>query len=116
MTPSIDQNDQITRFWDKYIALTQRFGVKKDVARWYVKHVENYLDKHQNHKLKSHTKDDMEKYLEELGRNRNMKDWQFSQNVNALKILFSNLMVSNWAKDFPWSFWADSAHQLPNVS
>jgi len=114
MTPIIDQNDQITRFWDKYIALTQRLGVKKDVTRWYVKHVENYIDKHKNHKLKTHTKVDMEQYLEELGRNKNIKDWQFSQNVDALRILFSDLLISNWANDFPWSFWADSAQQLPN--
>jgi len=70
LTLIIDQNDLISRFWAKYFELIQRFGIKVDTARWYEMYAVDYLDKYKNHGLKTHTKGDIETFLNKLVRNR----------------------------------------------
>ncbi|MBL1260432.1 MAG: hypothetical protein COB33_007875 [Thiotrichaceae bacterium] len=49
------QNDQIVRFWDKYIIKLMHYNVPEQYRRWYVKHVEDYILAHPNPPLKQHT-------------------------------------------------------------
>jgi len=113
---SARKSDQgkVSRFWDRYIALTKAYDINAETARWYVKHVERYIG--ENHKLRlvNHSSGNVERFLNELGRNKHIEDWQFRQAVDALRILFCELIIVDWAKSFPWVNWLDGARQLPN--
>lgn len=93
--------DSVSRFWDKYIEKTILYGVNPDYARYYVKHVEGYIDAHPK-RLMSHTATDVNKYLEEKGRRNSVKSWYVGQIAHALEILFCHLLSLEWAKTFPW--------------
>ncbi len=78
------QNDQIARFWDKYIIKLIHYNVPDKSRRWYVKPVEDYIKAHPDLPLKQHTEQNPTKYLNDLGRNEHLQTWQFKQAIDAL--------------------------------
>ncbi len=85
------------KFWDKYIEILNTHAVPTKSRRWYVKRVEDYINAHSNIRLTHHSEKTMLDYLEKLGRNYHLKDWQFKQAVNALEILFIDMLHASWA-------------------
>lgn len=108
-----DQN--ISRFWENYIDKLVPYRVKPDVIRWYVRYAEMYIKAHPDLRLNSHAPDILEQYLQDKGRNKYLKDWQFQQMVTALKVLFVDVVKTSWAATFPWQFWSDSAQELQSA-
>jgi len=106
-------NDPVARFWDNYIEKTRPYKVPEKAIRWYVIRVEAYIEYHADLRLAQHSAEDVTKYLQELGRKLDMADWQFCQVVDALRILFCDLLVAQWASSFPWGDWMDAAKALP---
>ncbi|MFK5912939.1 MAG: integron integrase [Woeseiaceae bacterium] len=104
----------ISRFWEKFISKTKVYGVKPDVARWYVRDAELYIKEHTNIKLSHHEPHFVEKYFEKKGRNTRLESWQFVQVITAVKILFTNMVHVSWSEDFPWDGWIEQAERLPN--
>jgi len=100
-----------SRFWDKFIVKTTSYNIKPDVARWYVRHAEQYIKAHQK-RLATHTAEDVEKYFTEKGRNPLLQDWQFRQLVTAIKILFTEMITVDWSDEFAWDEWIDNAQTL----
>lgn len=107
------KTDQITRFWDKYINKTISYGVKPEVCRWYVKRCEIYIKEHEPLRLAEHTPEVIHRYLENIGRNIRLEDWQMMQVVDALRILFVDIVRVDWAQGFSWDGWKDSFIDLP---
>lgn len=108
------QKEKVSRFWDNFVKKTKRYNVPSKSTRWYVKHVESYIKAHPQLRLALHTEQNLTRYLEDLGRTGHLNDWQFKQAVDALRILFVDMVRSSWATAFPWRYWADSATALPN--
>lgn len=108
------QKEKVTRFWDNYVQKTKQYTVSTKSVHWYVKHVERYIKAHPGLRLVHHTQQNLTQYLEDLGRTGRLADWQFRQAVDALRILFVDLVHAPWAAEFPWRYWADSATALPN--
>jgi integron integrase len=106
------ESDSIERFWDKYIEKTKRYEVPPKSVRWYVKRAEEYIKAHSELRLAQHSASHVESYLQDLGRNCRVTDWQFKQAVDALRILFVGMVKLSWAERFQWDFWMDSASQL----
>ena len=102
-----------TRFWDNYIEKTVRYGVKPNVSRWYVKRVEAYIKQYAGLRLKHHSPAELDKYLNMIGRKDDILDWQFTQIVDALRILFVSLLKMDWAQQYDWDGWVASAGTLP---
>ena len=90
-------DDPVTRFWDKYIAKTVRSNVPGSVRRWYVIHVEAFIKAHPDSRLADLGAPDNTKYLEELGRKPDLPDWRFRQIVDALRILYTEIIKPDWA-------------------
>jgi hypothetical protein len=107
-----DKDAQISRFWEKYIEKLKRYGIKQDLIRWHVKHAELYIKAHKT-RLKEHTALDLDKYLQVKGRNTGLKDWQFCQVVDSLRILFIDVVASPWATSYPWDDLKSQARSLP---
>jgi len=104
----------ISRFWDNYINKTKAYGVRSEVVKWYVRHVEQYIKAHPHYRLVNHCANDLDHYLDKKGRNPRLEYWQFQQIIEALKILFFNLINASWARDYPWDNRVDSARALEN--
>jgi integron integrase len=107
-------NNIEARFWDNYILKTIRYGVKPTAARWYVKRVEAYIKHYANLRLRQHTPAEVDKYLNMVGRKSGMLDWQFTQIIDALRILFVDLLNLDWARQYDWDGWSGSAMALPD--
>ncbi len=109
---SINKGAQISRFWDKYIEKSKHYGIKQDLIRWHVIHAELYIKSHKR-PLKTHTTLDLDKYLQDKGRNPRLKDWQFCQIVDSLHILFVDVVASSWSQSYPWDDLKAQAKSLP---
>ena len=107
-------NGFCSAFLDKYINQTKAYKVPTESIRWCVKNAEEYINAHPSHRLAQHLPEDIEPCLKDLGRNRHLSDWQFKQAVEALKILFVDMLKPAWADFFRWEFWMESATKLPN--
>jgi len=108
------QKEMVSRFWDNYIQKTKRYNVPARSVRWYVKHVERYIKGHPELRLAYHTEQHLTRYLEDLGRTGHLADWQYKQTIDALRILFVDIVHAPWAAPFPWRYWMDSATALPS--
>jgi len=107
-------NEAESRFWDKYIDKTIRYGVKPKVARWYVKRCEEYIRHYRGLKLARHTVSEMDAYLNMNSRKDELEDWQFTQLVDALRILFVDCVKVSWAQEYNWADWSDLSADLPD--
>ena len=102
----------LARFWERYIEIIQNQGVTKPYDRWYVIRAQAYVDAHPGLRLKEHQVSDLTDYLNALGRKSGMKDWQFRQAVDAIRILLVDIAGLEWARSFDWDFWRESARSL----
>lgn len=103
---------QFRRLWDKYIAKTRSYKVPDKAIRWYVIRVEQYIKTHHNLPLEEHSPEILNKYLQGLGRQHRLKDWQFKQIIHALKIFFVDVICAEWAQNYPWQHWIEAATEL----
>ena len=106
--------DAVSRFWDKYIDKTASYGVPERARRWYVKRVESFIRAFPDARLQSITAEDVSDYLDVIGRKSDCQDWQFRQVVDALRILFVDLVKPGWSSNFDWQYWMDNSRDLPS--
>ena len=59
--------DAIKRFWDRYLEYITKQGVKKNVTRWYVIRVEQYINAFPGKRIAEHRAEDVIAHLKELG-------------------------------------------------
>ena len=102
----------VERFWENYINKAKSYRVPEKSIRWYVKRVEEFIQAHPSLQLSQHTEKSLETYFNQLSRNIKLADWQFKQAVEALQILFVELIRTDWAQKFPWDYWIDAATEL----
>ncbi len=85
-------------------------GSSKPFDRWFVIRSERYI-KASDKRLADHTADDVQRYLEDLGRKDGIKEWQFRQAVDAIQNLLLTARAP-CAKGVDWDYWRDSAQSL----
>ena len=105
--------DSVSRFWDKYIAKTVDNNVPEGARRWYVRHIEIFIKYRDGKKLSVTSKHDVEIYIERIGRKKNITSWQFQQVVDALRILFCEMLKVHWSTELNWLQLMDNARELP---
>ncbi len=106
-------DDSISRFWDNYIAKITINNVPEGARRWYVRHLEVFIHSRKGRRLAATTCEDIEAYIEDIGRNENMTAWQYRQVVDALRILFSFMVKTEWSEKFNWQQVMDDVRDLP---
>lgn len=102
----------VRRFWDRYLELLHKQGVKPPADRWFVIRAEAYIKANPERRLAEQTPDDVRRYLSDLGKLGRMNDWQFRQSVDAIQKLFELVGVP-WLHQVDWDYWRDSAQALP---
>ena len=107
-----DHQNSIGRFQRNYLSLLEKHSIPKRSLLWYRKHVQKYIDAHKDVRLADHLPDDIDRYLNAKGRLANLKEWQFWQIADALRLLFCKLIQPRWAFDYDWFQWQAFARDL----
>lgn len=90
----------VERFWANYLLILQKNAVSPKAIPWYRKHVEAYINANKNVHLKQHTGEDIDHYLNAKGRLPDIKEWQFRQMADALRLLFVELVRPQWSQTY----------------
>lgn len=71
-----------------------------------------YIDAHKDVRLANHLPENVGRYLNAKGRLTVMKEWQFRQIADALRLLFCELIQPQWASEYDWIKWRVFARDL----
>jgi len=111
-TASPEREAAVARFWDKYIAIIHEKGIKEPFDRWFVIRARHYIEAFPDKRLALHTSDDLNDYLNVLGRNGSWQGWQLRQAVGAIELLLRKMVHLPWVDAFDWQHWQASAKEL----
>ncbi len=89
---SSDLNAKVSRFWGKYILISKAYNIPEHLIRWHVRHAELYIKAH-SLRLKLHSAKTLDEYCQAKGRNIYLKDYQYCQMIDALRILFLDMVL-----------------------
>ena len=90
--PPCFESDSASRFFDNYLICLSKASVPEKQRRWYVRRVEEFIKAQNGRKIKSLQPNDIERYLDGIGRQARLEGWQFRQCVHALQILLSDFL------------------------
>lgn len=113
METATEHDERVTRFWQRYLQVLEKYRVPENARPYYRQRVQAYIDAHSGHRLTSHGPSDVSRWLEEIGRNRWLSDWQFRQAIDALRLLFAKFLALPWADKVDWDGWITAAQVLP---
>ncbi|MDH3355719.1 MAG: integron integrase [Chromatiales bacterium] len=105
-------SEPVARFWDKYIEVLSKQGVKESSQRWYVKRVEQYIQHFPDERLQSHSAEHVADYFTQMGRDGGLSDWQFRQLVGAIRILFCDFIKHDLCSAVDWKYWSEASKRL----
>ena len=88
--------------WGRFLEALSGQRIKQKQWRWYAYRVERYFRTISSKPPEQHVREDVVGYLEALGVNGGLEDWQYAQVVEALQILFSRAVRPSWAIEMDW--------------
>jgi hypothetical protein len=106
--------DRTGIFWSRYRNALAAQGLRDREADWCIKRAESFIKSAKGLLLKEHTAEDLRAYLCRQAVDGRLKDWQYGQMVDALRILFIQIVKSPWASDFPWDRWKEPHLHFPD--
>ena len=106
--------DRTGAFWSRYRRALAAQGLRGKEADWCIKRAESFIKSAKGLRLKEHTAEDLRAYLCRQAVDGRLKDWQYDQVVDALRILFSQIVKSPWASEFPWDMWKEPHLHFPD--
>ena len=104
--------DRERRFWRKYFDKLKAYGIPPTAFSWYRRAVERYVEAHAGKRLATHCPEMVQTYLERLGAQPRVREFPFVQTVQALQVLFQDMVQASWAGSFPWAEWKERARGL----
>lgn len=107
-----EMTESVRNFWDKYIQLLDKKGLNVKCRRWYAKRVEEYIRYYPDERLRRHTPHHVSRYFTEAGLQQGLADWQFQQIVDAIRILFCDLLALSWCDEVDWHYWSACSGRL----
>jgi hypothetical protein len=108
--PSTDP--AIARFWTNYLSLLKKKSGPDKALRWYRLRAEQYIQAHPEKRLATHTPSDVTTWLDAIGRQAELTDWQVAQVADALKMLFCEMLKVTWCDEVDWDHWQAGSRQL----
>lgn len=109
----VPESDRVRAFWRRYIAYLKTQSVPAGALPWFRRHVETFIAAHPDDRLPTIDPGQVERFLDALGRNGHLQDWQLMQVVDALRHLFCGIVGSDWCDSFDWQRWSDGFASLP---
>ncbi len=109
---SLPRAESVSRFFHNYLICLDNASVSMRQRRWYVRRVEEFIKAQNGRSIKSLSARDIDEYLDALGRQGRLEDWQFVQVVDALRILFCDLLHKFGDGQPDWRGWMAAAREL----
>ncbi|MCU7810408.1 MAG: phage integrase N-terminal SAM-like domain-containing protein, partial [Candidatus Thiodiazotropha sp. (ex Notomyrtea botanica)] len=97
---------RIGRFWSNYLEILEIFRIPEKSKTWYRRHIERFIADHPDIRLRDHTPESVETWLDCLARSNQISDWQFRQKVDALRLLICHFLKLAWGTGFDWERWS----------
>ena len=104
--------DSVSRFFDNYLKCLVNASIPEKQRRWYVKRAEEFIKTQNGHKIKELSGSDIDQYFEMIGRQNYLAGWQFHECIDAIRILYCDLLKTRVCQEVNWVCWLDSAKQL----
>ena len=99
--------DRTGAFWSRYTHALATEDLRGKEADWCIKVAESFIKSARGLRLKEHTAEDLRAYFCRQAMDGWLKDWQYGQMVDALRILFGQIVKSPWTSDFSWGEWKE---------
>ena len=90
----------VDQFLDNYLFILKKNAISKNSIPWYRKHAEAYIKANKNTLLSSQTGQDIDRYLNAKGRLTELKEWQFRQMADAIRLLFTEFIQPQWSESY----------------
>ena len=90
-------------FWQNYARKLLSHGIIEKRAEWTLRRAQVFVQGLNGLRLREVSSAYVGNYLDELGRKPGMRGWQVAQTVEALRVLFLEMVQSDWATDFDWN-------------
>ena len=74
---SNDLDKVSAQFWSEFLKAIHDQGVKAPYDRWYVRRAEQYIEAYPGQSLDQHRGENVQSYLEDIGRKQTLADWQY---------------------------------------
>jgi integron integrase len=101
------------KFWDDYRKALLADGIDKKHLKYHERNVDYFIKAAKGHKLKKHCAKDITEYLCKVVLRGTLQEWQYTQLVESLRILFQKLVKPEWADSFPWTRWKEPHLNFP---
>ena len=105
-------NQRVEHFWTGYFDVLTLFRIANSYHPWYRKCIEAFVNASPEIRLTDRNSNHIEQWLMTMGRNTKLEDWQFRQQVDALRLLYCHYLKRSWANNFDWGYWASGAVRL----
>jgi len=92
----------VDRFWDNYLFILKKNAIPANSIPYYRKHAEAYINANKNTPLSTQTSQNIDRYLNAKGRLPELKEWQFRQIADAIRLLFTELIQPQWSESYDW--------------
>ena len=80
------------RFWDVFKACLEENRIRPDRSSFYVKWAQAFVDFLPGKKLRDHSREDIESFLEDLRNRQGIEEWQVRQAEHAMEILYQEFL------------------------
>lgn len=107
-----DGDPAVSRFYDNYLKCLAKANIPQNQRRWYVKHIEGFIEAQRGRGIRTLSTAGLSQYLEMLGRQERLTDWQFRQKIHAIRILYCSLLSASLCREVDWQHWLDASRQL----
>ena len=101
-------DDSVSRFWDKFTEKSRSYGISPENTQAYIMHANQFILQADGKRLVAHNAADIDTWLTDKGRNPELNDACFCEIALSLKILFVEVVGSEWALNFNWQKWLDT--------
>jgi len=99
-------------FWARYAKALYRKNIVGKNAEWYVLRAQEYIKQLDGKRLRTISSEEMDRYLDVIGRNGDLSSWQQGQITSALAVLFQELVRSSWVDHYDWRGRIDGFREL----
>jgi hypothetical protein len=104
----------VARFWERCNNAACERGVSEPFDQWYFVRARDYVRADHGPSPRQQTAENVTQYFHVIGRKNELKDWQCTQIVGAIQILFQDVVRAEWASGFDWDGWKERFRDLEN--
>ncbi len=112
MSVNVENVSSKSSNWHRFNDLLDKRHIKQSAKQYYAKHVESFKEFLGDRSFSDVSDKDLTVFLDQAGRDTRMKDWQFRQMLDGLKMMLVDILELEWAKRFEWGRWTDASYTI----